>query len=932
MGNTLTVCGCYSVHDVKLFARQWASGRLSEANRDMADRASDLRATFSEVELPYVRPQSGHTHAVAAARRSSASAFVDVLGKYEAARPVFLQMSKTDQRKGRAGTRDYHWSKDSNAKAQKCDLEPTDILAMIDVDYYVDMPRMLMLNKHPLVLYTFQPSVAAKSDGDYQYLFHEDGSVQFYVGGGADYGHHVWNYTGDSVAATGYLCGLVPWRHATYSVERKRVDDDHQVVLLAPTTYTVGLMAVAAKYCLDARPLQRLSPVQDGFVRLSTRSNKDIMVSTARAGAFYAATVKVEVDEAIALAAATTSVLTHATVKSKMLAAGADLGTSGSEVLLAYHLVRSGKVKLGQVTSPERVSTVDGVISYQYLPEVGDADYEAGRPSMVAFMNAIVDGAFVPDRSKNNDERTVKKRVVELQAKQAKRVPVEARLAQFTTTVIDEFVDIMVSYLPKDADGKPIRLLPVDYETVYEKQNRPTQRRILEEAQHTHDDGTATAMQKAEAYQTANDPRNITVMNGSSKMEHSKWMYSLYQFMAFIPWYAFGRLPKEVAETVALLCLTALWWLDGDFVRQDGNISKEARYLERTLMRRLFDPACWEELKQCLRSQTFLHVKTKFGVKYNSMFSRASGSAETAVFNTILTAFIAFLAFRMTMKPSGGYYTAQEAWEALGIYGGDDGGTPNLKKEKAEKAATMMGQVLDCTVIARGEPGVQFLARHYGPGVWHGETNSCCDIRRQLSKFHVTVHLNGVSKVGKLLEKAFAFSLSDSETPVIGPFVKKVLALYAAEHQEEYEYKNVLNIWNTHVAKDVHYPNTYADWMDELLDRQFAGGCKLSDFTEWLDGVEDLFGCLTPPCIYSVERDATIIKPGSAVVAGEILRRESGRTTSDDPPQQKRGIAGTSRSDRKRMVSGRRTARQESAPGGRSRSQQNSSNRNGERA
>lgn len=912
---------CCSTHEYGNF-HEFASGVLSEKNRVLADRASGMRGTFSATELPHVAPQKGHTHAVSAAARSSASAFVDILGSYEQARPVFLQMSKTDQRKGRAGTRSYYWAKDSNAEAATCDMRDDDLKAMIDVDYYVDMPEFLIQNKHPLVLYTFQPSAAAKPKGDYQYQFESDGAVKFFVGGGGDYGHQVWNYTGDSVAQTGHLCGLLPWTHVTYSVERKQVDADHQIVLLAPTTRTTGLWALAATWYLKAPPLRRLDPVQDGFVRISTRSNTGIKVSTAQVGSFLAATVDVEVDEAIALAAATTSVLTHATVKSKMMSGGLGLGeTRGSEVLLAYHLVRSGKVKLGSNPPPERVCSVDGIISYQYLPERGQGDYEAGKPSMVAFMSAIVDGAFVPDRSANNDTRTVKKRVTELQEGKHK-VPASPGLTNFALSAVNEFVAIMAEHLPRGPDGREIRLIPVDYETVYEKQSRPTQRRILEQAQHTLDDGTAGAMQKAEAYQTANDPRNITVMNGASKLEHSKWMYALYEYMGNISWYAFGRLPVSIATQVTQLCSTASWWLDGDFSRQDGNITKEPRYLEMTLLRRLFDPSCWSELEASLRAQTFLDVKTKFGVRYNSRLSRASGSAETAVLNTILTAFIAFLAFRMSTKPGGGFYDSREAWGALGIYGGDDGGTPNLRKDKAEKAAKVMGQILTSSVIPRGEVGVQFLARHYGPGVWFGDNNTCCDIRRQLSKFHVTVHLNKVTHVGKLLEKAFAFSLSDAETPVIGPFVLKVLNLYRASCGKDYEYTNALNIWNTHVGSDKHYPNRYDTWMDDLLEDQFAGAAELSGFTEWLDGVEGLYGCLDPPCIYRVDRTDAVIKPGVAVVAGELLRREERRggerpaSGEAGPPPPRKGINGISRGDRKRVVtSGRATRNRSQKPG-----------------
>jgi hypothetical protein len=286
-------------------------------------------------------------------------------------------------------------------------------------------------------------------------------------------------------------------------------------------------------------------------------------------------------------------------------------------------------------------------------------------------------------------------------------------------------------------------------------------------------------------------------------------------------------------------------------------------------MRGLFAREHHAEVEKLMRSQTFLNVKTRFGVRYNSGWSRASGSAETAVFNTLLTAFICFLARRMTRKPEG-FYDKHEAWEMLGLYGGDDGGTADLNREMAEKAASMMGQKLEIVIVPRGEPGVQFLARAYGPHVWFGESNSCCDVRRQLSKFHVTPHLNKVSEIGKLLEKCFAFSLSDSETPVIGPFVKKVLALHKQHGGRSYVYKNLLNVWNSELDASSHYPNRYEKWMDELIESQFESGLDVDTFSKWLCGLSSISEALRAPCIFTPP--PPVAKPGKRVVAdGEIV-------------------------------------------------------------
>ena len=45
-------------------------------------------------------------------------------------------------------------------------------------------------------------------------------------------------------------------------------------------------------------------------------------------------------------------------------------------------------------------------------------------------------------------------------------------------------------------------------------------------------------------------------------------------------------------------------------------------------------------------------------------------------------------------RVNGAYLNAKQAWEKLGIYGGDDGFTPDQDRRAAEKAARIMGQVM----------------------------------------------------------------------------------------------------------------------------------------------------------------------------------------------------------------------------------------------
>lgn len=828
------------------------SSVLSSTCKSYAEQSRAMRGVFAEMEIPELSVIAAHTHGRSAAKRSSSSAFADFLGARTGRTPVFIQGSRSDQEKGRENTRHFRWGKDTNAEPSFRPADENDLTVMVDVDYYIDMNQHLGTHAKPLLMYTFQPSQSARNVGEYKYTFNADHTVTYHVSGGGEYRHKVWNWRGDSVCATTTYMGVMT-SYTVFALERRQVDEDHQLVLLTPIRTWGMFWCWFAKTRAKAEPVRHLNPLDNGFVRLQQDRSDGLYVSTARVGGFLSATVKAEIDEAVGIVAATQKAFTHASVKAKMSGSEGSGDTSGSEILYAfYHSKADTMARLLQTTG-DKVCSVNHVRSYQYVKSL--ELYEPGQPSMVSFMQPIMDGAFAPERHWNNDDRTVRKRVTDLQREKQKRD--HEHVSPFLRTCMEEFCRQVEGHVGR-------KLHPVDYDTVYENQQRPTQRRILDEAQHTLDDGTATAMQKAEAYGNMNDPRNITIMNPASKLEHSRWLYAVYDALKELPWYAFGKVPCEIATHMATLCSSAEWWADMDCSRMDGRVDTRPRLLEEMVMLRLFHPSYHTEILRNLKTQTHLRVRTRFGVTYNSGNTRASGSAQTSAFNTLLSAFIAYLAFRMSRKPNGAFYAPNEAYSRLGLYGGDDGGTPDLDKKSAEKAAAMMGQKLEIIVIKRGEPGVQFLARYYGPNVWYGDPNSCCDISRQLLKFHATTHLNGVSENQKLLEKCFAFSLSDSATPVVGPFVTKALQIAGFTRRD---YSNVLNIWNSQLEQEVHYPNEYEDWMDSLLESQNPE-FDATRFMEWLDSCFDLYALRSCPLF--MPRVEAVARSGQAVVDGEV--------------------------------------------------------------
>jgi hypothetical protein len=139
----------------------------------------------------------------------------------------------------------------------------------------------------------------------------------------------------------------------------------------------------------------------------------------------------------------------------------------------------------------EQVSVTDAVRRYQYVPKGAEVDPDA-RPSMVAFMSPLLDGAFAPDRCLGNDIRAAQERVEKLKSQ-----PVVA--SDFVVRCITEFIGLFCG-------GKRNFLRPCDNDEVYRRQCRPTQIRILDHAQHELPSDKTSVFVKAEAYGTANDP------------------------------------------------------------------------------------------------------------------------------------------------------------------------------------------------------------------------------------------------------------------------------------------------------------------------------------------------------------------------------------------------------------------------------------------
>lgn len=789
-------------------------------------RPETLRATFSSTPITKIKRTPAHTHPESAALRTEATNFIERFAPLVSLQPYFVQQSRADQRHGRKGSRAYYWSKDLNASYSAYDPPHDSLLALIDVDQYLDMPSLLSDEFKPVMLFTFQPSqvsrIAKNSEIDYSFTFNENNEVVYLVSGGGSYTHHVWNYATENVLVRKTFLGF-PYKVASYGIDRRQIDLDHQLILLTPIRKWVGIFAFLSLFSLAGSNLARLCVVTGKHLRLLISSPEGVKISTGKVNEYAQGTVPADVDNTLATIQDTSKYdLTMAQAVSL-----SDGDKIAGPVLLSYH--RNNSFEKPDVVAPVQMS----MRVYEYLNPLKPLDYDpAHKPLMKPFMSPIIDECFVPTNCLSSEQVSVDKRV------NAVKPPI-LEMTRFLNQCMQEFVEFLIP--------DPHLVDPYDDDYLFDQQNRPTQRRILETTPLVAKK-VCNSFLKKESYQAIKDPRLISTINGTDKAAYSKFIYAFTDLiMKRQPWYAFGKSPIDIAARVVEVCCSAkLNAAKTDFTRFDGHGSNLMRELEQRCLVRAFRQNYTDEVLRLHRTQFGMKGYTTLGVEYDTEYVRLSGSPETATFNGLTNGFIGYYQSRLDFPDSPGLCPAA-AWANLGIYGGDDGLTPDVHPKKYINAAKAMGQVIKVDPVSRGDAGVMFLARVYSPDVWNGDGNTCCDIPRQLSKLHVTVSLgNNVTPLKKLLEKCRSFWLTDEHTPLIGAFVSRAHLLLQSDFEANEE-TAAMRSWSANFPKDVQYPNEPADWMVDYCE-EVLPNFNYRRFNEWINSCWTLTDLLSPPC------------------------------------------------------------------------------------
>lgn len=774
-----------------------------------------VRDAFENLQIPESQPVPDHSHGHTRAQRNSVNTAIRRLCTSLGKDPYFYGASKSQSKD--AGSREYYWAKDLEAHFRSDVVITQHAIVLEDVDYYVDMNALLCTHPENIfILSTFTPETTAGTTEDTAWRF-KGNEVILEVNGGGRYQHPLWNYDLDTFVAVSGLTTVV------YDVCKRRTSLTRSLVVLTPIRILNGLPAMVTRF-LSGRRLERWNVKHGEYCRLDSTVGSERLVSISKSDSTFSVTIpKFELDKLFEIARSSkTHHLNSYQVKTNVNGDGENQGAS----LIANYV--------NEFVEPARQEhyyrDVNPVVKVGY----GDVDPDT-KITVVPFAKPFL---TAPACAHFMDRNSSKKSVVERIEKPQQRVKNLKPLREFDQTGRSFFLEKLV---PKVGI-----LTKMDYEEVYERCHKPSQKLGLEKASTAgpfSKVGVSSFMKK-EAYPEPKAPRNISTFPDKYKYAWAQYLHPVMDFMKALTFYAFGRKPVEIAEKVASICRTSRSACCPDVSKMDGHKNHVSRDLEIAFMLRLFGSDEHEEIKR-LHSSTFNNKGyTEFGIVYEQDDSGASGSFDTSAFNTLIELEILFMAYARQYKAEGHADCYELAWEAMlvkAIAGGDDGLAGDLAQVHVENSAKVRGFTVTGDTFYRGDMGVNFLARVYGPHVWDGDATSVCDLKRQMAKFHLTVNTSLPPTV-KLLEKARSFYLTDEHTPIIGDLCGKVLELSTKEGVEDTG--TILRYWDRW-DKDVQFPNEYSEWMDILAEEWFPVE-DLEAFNAWIMGcktIDEVLNC-----------------------------------------------------------------------------------------
>lgn len=724
-------------------------------NTHVTNRLNGLRRAFRNTNFKLDHPiNTNHTHPVAASERTHVSNTIDKLIGIHGYQPYSVSMSNRDL-KHIAGDRMFYHTKDLTIKYRNDQLLKSNAIKLIDVDYYQDMQALLRLGQ-PIYLYTFCPTAPCGYNQSYSWTTTADDKIVMKVIGGSTYTHELWNYDVDVLTSTQLRSDDSVF---VYDVERRALGSNHMIIAILP----VSIVTPFGSIFVEHHPLERRKlSYTNGKNTTTLVSVHDpqlgMLLYASKPNSFNCVCISPLILEGISIRMRMSSHKNISDVE-RMLPLKNPDGSERDravEAALLFDIYDCLPTKY-DVTSMPPAYEPTGTSNITYHA-VGPLLTEDSKPSVRVIGNPIIgNGTFAPGRSYNNDVASIEGRCKVV-------APKNCTPSRFLKELRQEFLNLLIP--------TPHLCVPFTTDQVLALQNRPTQMASFRQQETTmgYHGVNPQQFQKAEPMPKISDPRSITTTSADFRVSYSKYLYPLAEILKAEPWYAFGKTPDKLVERMRNICHGATLITPTDFSRFDGTHGLFFTELENMFINRAYPPHDAEIASNLLLSQHNVKARTKFGYSYNTEDVRLSGSPETSSFNTLDSAFVAYCCYR---TQHNSHDNPQDAYNRLGLYGGDDGFNIDLPAKLFNDISRQLGLIAKATENRAGP--VTFLGRIYVDP--RHEATNITDIDRCLSKFHVTASPADVPTDLVMRRKAQSLVFTDPSTPILGVLARKIMEL-----------------------------------------------------------------------------------------------------------------------------------------------------------
>lgn len=735
----------------------------------------DNRRVFKDLQVQSMTTRTAtqsHSHASAADNRCVANTaieiFTDLLGK----KIYSIAPSNADNRLFDS-SRNYFTAKDLQQQVKSAPLTPQHIIKLIDVDYYIDLSQVLVNND--VIIYTFVPQAVAGTTADGVYTTDCDNNVVTSVHGGATYRHQLWDFDTDHIAVDHW------WGTTVYLVEQSMMAHDRRLVYFNMIRKVYGPWA----WFMPGERLSRKQLVHGDLAHMRVMALGYKEINGTMTVDPYMSTV----GHSIGLVGDTESALvpdglfttTYVRVAHSARPAISDVErlVRGANLKDPIHLSTVLFEFLQSNAARELIDRLrqKELITQTYQPKTGfyqtlaPLQTEDAKPVMRSLHPPLCLGVAHPGRSHNNDQSCVSGRVYATRNQTITYPP-------FYWNCLHEFITRCVP------NEDMHTLVPNDFETQFATLKRPSQRGFLNAVQSMlfHDSGfSVKAFLKAESYAKVTNPRNISTLPPGHNFRLGAYIYPVTDLLKRTsygehgPWYAFGLHPRQLSDVMYTKAIFAANLTECDVDRNDGSTPYIYSVLDAAILMRAYAPEFHPEIQRLNAKERYAGGITASGLRYTSADQTLSGSSKTSFRNTIGDAYAHYVALRYTYEPD-------DAWNRLGMYGGDDSITPDMPASTIEGVFAKLGMSVRATTRPVTQP-CGFLGRIYlNLSV---SSHSIIDPMRHIIKVHMTHQPREVPDNIAARQKAESMLITDPGVPIISHWARMILRVFPEASEAE---------------------------------------------------------------------------------------------------------------------------------------------------